>query len=278
VKQRIKAFLAGGVLALALFGVAAAGPLEDGGTAYWRGDYAVALQILGPLAEQGNAGAQNYIGLMYYYGLGVPQDYAQAVAWYRKAAEQGYALSQSNLGAMYYQGQGVPQDYAQALAWDRKAAKQGNVIAQNFLRVWCSNNYHAACIGLGKYASAVPLKREGNTYLIPVVINGALALDFIIDSGASDVSIPADVVLTLMRTGTLRNDDFLGSKEYQLADGSKVPSETFMIRTLKVGNRELENVTGSVAGVEGSLLLGQSFLTRFRSWSIDNERGVLLLN
>ena len=71
---------------------------------------------------------------------------------------------------------------------------------------------------------------------------------------------------------------FLGSKEYQLADGSTVPSETFMIRTLKVGNRELENVTGSVARVEGSLLLGQSFLTRFRSWSIDNERGVLLLN
>lgn len=81
-----------------------------------------------------------------------------------------------------------------------------------------------------------------------------------------------------MRTGTLRNEDFLGSKEYQLADGSIAPSETFMIRSLKVGNRELENVTGSVARAEGSLLLGQSFLTRFRSWSIDNERGVLLLN
>jgi uncharacterized protein len=160
VKQRIKAFLAGGLFALALFGAAAAGPLEDGGTAYWRGDYAVALQILGPLAEQGNAVAQTFIGLMYYYGQGVPQDYALAAAWYRNAAEQGNAIAQSNLGGLYYQGQGVPQDYALAVAWYRTAAKGGYTPAQNYLRVLCSNNFHAACTvihskaaGLGKYAS-----------------------------------------------------------------------------------------------------------------------------
>jgi predicted aspartyl protease len=46
---------------------------------------------------------------------------------------------------------------------------------------------------------------------------------------------------------------------------------------MKVGDREINNVTGSVAKIEGSLLLGQSFLSRFKSWSIDNERGLLLL-
>jgi TPR repeat protein len=139
VKQRIKAFLAGGLFALALFGAAAAGPLEDGGTAYWRGDYAVALQILGPLAEQRNAVAQTFIGLMYYYGQGVPQDYALAAAWYRNAAEQGNAIAQSNLGVLYYQGQGVPQDYALAVAWYRTAAKGGYTPAQNYLRVTASS-------------------------------------------------------------------------------------------------------------------------------------------
>jgi hypothetical protein len=70
---------------------------------------------------------------MYDNGRGVPQDYAQAVAWYRKAAEQGDADAQNNLGLRYDKGQGVPQDYAQAVAWFRKAAEQGNALAQNNL-------------------------------------------------------------------------------------------------------------------------------------------------
>ena len=112
---------------------------------------------------------------------------------------------------------------------------------------------------------------------VPVSINGALTLNFMVDSGAADVSIPADVVMTLKRTGTIQEGDFLGEKTYQLADGSTMPSKTFRIRLLKVGDREIENVVGSVAGVNGSLLLGQSFLMRFSSWSIDNKRQVLVL-
>jgi uncharacterized protein len=73
VKQR-KTFLAGVVLVPALIGVAAAGPLEDGEAAYQKGDYTAALQILRPLAEQGNSTAQNNLGVMYADGHGVPQD------------------------------------------------------------------------------------------------------------------------------------------------------------------------------------------------------------
>jgi hypothetical protein len=123
----------------------------------------------------------------------------------------------------------------------------------------------------------IPLENDSGTFKVPVVINGALTLNFTIDSGASDVSIPADVVLTLMRTGTLLASDFLGTQNYRLADGSTVPSKTFRIRTLKVGDRVLENVTGSMSGVGGVPLLGQSFLRRFKSWSIDNQRQVLVL-
>ena len=81
--MRIKAFLAGGFLALALFGVAAAGPLEDARTAEQRGDYATEMALLRPLADQGNAVAEIDLGLMYEHGQGVPQDFAQAVIWYR---------------------------------------------------------------------------------------------------------------------------------------------------------------------------------------------------
>ena len=64
-----------------------------------------------------------------------------------------------------------------------------------------------------------------------------ITLKAIVDSGASDVSVPADVVSTLIRTGTITNDDFLGQQTYVLADGSKVPSARFQIRSLKVGGK-----------------------------------------
>jgi TPR repeat protein len=106
--------IAAGFVALALsLGIAAplaAGPLEDAAAAYQRGDYPTALQLLRPLAERGEAGAQGKLGGMYYNGEGVPQDYAEAVKWFRKAADQGFAPAQHNLGVMYHNGEGVPQD------------------------------------------------------------------------------------------------------------------------------------------------------------------------
>jgi hypothetical protein len=83
------------------------------------------------------------------------------------------------------------------------------------------------------------MRIESGTYVVPVLINDAITLDFIVDSRAVDVSIPADVVMTLMRTGTLKDTDFLGEQTYVLADGSTVPSQTFRIRSLKVGNKVL---------------------------------------
>jgi uncharacterized protein YjbI with pentapeptide repeats len=113
---------------------------------------------------------------------------------------------------------------------------------------------------------------------VPVTINGQLTLKFVVDSGAADVSIPADVVGTLVRTETITDADFLGKQIYQMADGSTVPSMRFVIRSLKVGDKTLENVTGSIAPVAGSLLLGQSFLSHFKSWSMDNQGRTLILN
>lgn len=57
--QRTNILLVGGVLALALFGAARAGPLEDALAAYQRGDYATAVQIWRPLPEQGDAFSQS---------------------------------------------------------------------------------------------------------------------------------------------------------------------------------------------------------------------------
>ena len=106
---------------------------DKGFAAAQSGDFATALKEWRSLAEQGNAGAQSNLGVMYANGDGVLQDNAEAVKWYRLAAEQGYAGAQFNLGIMYREGQGVPQDNAEAVKWYRLAAEQGDADAQNNL-------------------------------------------------------------------------------------------------------------------------------------------------
>jgi len=328
----------------AFAGVAAASAQFNLGVMYYYGhgvaqDYKEAIKWFRLAAAQGNTKAQRNLGNMYEQGNGVTQDYKEAIKWYRLSAEQGHAWARYNLGTMYQQGNGVAQDYKEAIKWYRLSAEQGHADAQNnlgnmyengqgmpqdYLRahMWynlaaskrsgkesrlptnnrdkiakaftpaqvfqaqemarqCKETNYKQCgepeiNQTVSSATSVTMQSEGGIYVVPVLINEMITLNFVVDSGAADVSIPADVVLTLMRTGTLKESDFLGEKTYVLADGSKVPSQTFRIRSLKVGNKVIENVNGSVASVQGSLLLGQSFLGHFKSWSVDNTKHALV--
>jgi TPR repeat protein len=67
----------------------------------------------------------DYLGFMFEYGKGVPQDYAEALKWLHKAAEQGDTSAMDSLASMYRYGEGVTQDYAEAVKWYRKAAELG---------------------------------------------------------------------------------------------------------------------------------------------------------
>jgi len=126
-------------------------------------------------------------------------------------------------------------------------------------------------------SARVKLSGNGGTFTALILVNERLPLNFTIDSGASDVSIPADVLLTLRRIGTIQDDDFRGFETYSLADGSTVKHPTFILRSLTIGGVTVRNVLASITDVKGSPLLGQSFLKRLRSWSIDNTTNELVL-
>ena len=87
-----------------------------------RANYATALKVWLPLAEQGDQAAQTYVGEIFEKGLGVQPDYTVAATWYRRAAERGYSRAALNLGNLYERGLGVGRDPAQALNWYRRAA------------------------------------------------------------------------------------------------------------------------------------------------------------
>jgi predicted aspartyl protease len=266
-------------------------------------DYAEALRWFRKAADQGNTLAQYNLAFMHKKGWGVPQDYAEALRWFRKAADQGYDYAQFDLGLMYANSEGIARDYVHAYMWFNLSAAKGNqsaaqyreliagqmsdvqiAEAQKLTREYVPNarqNRSASSSGLSAKRTTsrvgVALNKNGGTFVVPVEINGAITLNFRVDSGAADVSVPADVFSTLVRTGTIKKSDILGPQTYVLANGSKYESITFTIRSLKVGDKVVENVRGGAAPSQGELLLGQSFLEHFRAWSIDNEKGELVL-
>jgi len=123
----------------------------------------------------------------------------------------------------------------------------------------------------------VKMKKTRGTFEVPVRVNNAVTIDFTVDSGATDVMIPANVVSALIKSGTLKQEDYIGGQTFTLADGSKLPSVRFKLASLKVGDHTLTDVVASVSPSAGSALLGQSFLSRFGSWTLDNAAGTLNL-
>jgi len=122
------------ILAAMLFGEAVvSAPLDDARDALQRGDLGYALTVLRPLADEGNAEAQYFLGSMYATGRGQPQSYAEAEKLIRKSAEKGHAPAQYSLGGMYQQGLGVSRDDVEAVRWYRRAAEQDFILAQHSL-------------------------------------------------------------------------------------------------------------------------------------------------
>ncbi|MFZ0403215.1 MAG: hypothetical protein WAL03_19245 [Pseudolabrys sp.] len=88
-KLSLKHTLAAIILGLSFAAPMAAGPLEDADAAVKRRDYATAVRLNRPLAEQGNANAQYNLGTFYDNGLGMPQDKVRAYMWFSLSAAQG---------------------------------------------------------------------------------------------------------------------------------------------------------------------------------------------
>lgn len=294
----------------------AIGGFDDGTAAYEGGDYGRAFKEFKKMAEKGFAEAQNNLGAMYADGRGVSRDLTEAVKWYRKAAEQGSAVAQKNLAYMYINGLGLPKDPVEAERWYRRAAEQGNAFAQNNLGAIYANGLGVAenpaeaekwfrkaveqglpeaqnnlrnLLGeqgrdLDAYdrervvpAAEVQLEKLGGVYHLPVRINGVLTLTFVLDTGASEVNISPDVASSLLKTGAIKTADFLPGQSYRMADGSMVKSSRLMLRELEVGGIKINEVPASIVPGRGSLLLGQTFLGRLDSWSLDNRKNVLRL-
>jgi len=191
-----------------------AAAIDDGQTAYNAGDYATALRLWRPLAEQGDARAQNNLGVMYENAKGVPQDINEAVRLYRLAAAQGYGGAQYNLGLVYAIGRGgVQRDPLRAYMWFTLAAmsQSGNagslvtqtrdvfagvmskdqIAAANAMAQTCQTSNYSNCEPPGDLVTAQP--GPVTTPAVPInshdVTPGDYPRDSVLNHESGDVTI-----------------------------------------------------------------------------------------
>lgn len=89
---------------------------QSGVSAYEHKNYPVALKVFTELAEQGYAGAQLNLGIMYGTSAGVPKDYVQAAKWFYLAKANGEAQANEVIQLIELEMSHQQIEQAQALA------------------------------------------------------------------------------------------------------------------------------------------------------------------
>ena len=104
----------------------------------------------------------------------------------------------------------------------------------------------------------------GSGYKIKINIDGVVRY-FLFDTGATDLIINSEMERELIFNGSIKKEDYLGEKEFVLADNSVVIGRTVRLNNVKIGDYRVNNVIASVLD-GGSLLCGLGLLDKFRKW------------
>jgi TPR repeat protein len=112
--------------------------------------YTEAAALLRDAASAGIPQAFHYQGVLYEYGLGVPQDFAVAMSNYERAAELQYVESMYHLALMYAYGRGCVQDHRRALSLFEAGAVTEHAPSAYYMGIYrmygygCEPNYNQA--------------------------------------------------------------------------------------------------------------------------------------
>lgn len=126
-------------------------------------------------------------------------------------------------------------------------------------------------------SNLVKLNENNGVYTLSVKF-GAITKIFVLDSGASEITISNTLENELIKNGIIKKEDYLPDALYKIADGSIINQRRVVIKTLSVGNFKIKNISASIGNENTPLLLGRNFLGIFKTWSIDNQKKSLELS
>jgi clan AA aspartic protease (TIGR02281 family) len=128
----------------------------------------------------------------------------------------------------------------------------------------------------GNESENIDLETLNGVYKVWIKI-GTLNKHFVLDSGASEISLSKSTERELIANGIIEKEDYIESALYRIADGSIIKCRRLVIPEMTIGNYKIKNVRASIGVSDSPLLLGRSFLDNFKKWSIDNQNKKLIL-
>jgi clan AA aspartic protease (TIGR02281 family) len=124
----------------------------------------------------------------------------------------------------------------------------------------------------------IKLKKSGGVYLIPCTVND-LPLNFIFDTGASDVSISITEAMFMLKNGFLETSEIKESVKYNIANGEIAEGTRINLKTIQVGNQVLHNIEASIIhSTQAPLLFGQTAMEKLGTYTFDYSNATLTLN
>ena len=122
----------------------------------------------------------------------------------------------------------------------------------------------------------IKMSEENGVRYIPMKINGQ-ELNFIFDTGASSICISTLESWVLVKNGLLSENDVIGQQGFTDATGSFSVGAKINLKSVQIGNRELKNVEAIIIeNPEAACLLGQTVLSRFGKYTIDNQNNEII--
>jgi clan AA aspartic protease (TIGR02281 family) len=125
------------------------------------------------------------------------------------------------------------------------------------------------------FSESISLRSEGGTMFASVVIDGQHTHEMVVDSGASLISLPAQLAAQCGIQASASDPTII----LGLADGSRIPGKLVTIQSVRVGRFTVENVECAILGpqaVNAEPLLGMSFLENFK-FEIDAQNSTMTL-
>lgn len=120
------------------------------------------------------------------------------------------------------------------------------------------------------------MQRKNDVYTIPCKVNG-LELEFIFDTGASNVTISLTEALFMIKNGLLKKEDIVGSSYAQLANGEITENTEILIKEIEIYGLKLHNVSASIVhNLKAPLLLGQSAISKLGKIQLDGNKLTIL--
>ena len=121
----------------------------------------------------------------------------------------------------------------------------------------------------------IEMKNINGTYQIPCKVNG-IPMNFVFDTGASDVTISSTEAKFLLKQGLLEKSDFLENVKYEIANGDIIEGTKINLKTIDIDGIILDNVSASVIYKQDApLLLGQSALSKLGQYSINGNQLII---